>query len=65
MSFQVVVSAFHRGKPFLTVVSDMPTQHIENLMQQGEDRSSFLIMDSQGSVALGVEPEGYSKAGFL
>ncbi|MDH0423417.1 MULTISPECIES: hybrid sensor histidine kinase/response regulator [Delftia] len=65
MSFQVVVSAFHRGKPFLTVVSDMPTQHIENLMQQGEDRSSFLIMDSQGSVALGVEPEGYSKADFF
>ncbi|QPR37746.1 response regulator [Delftia acidovorans] len=53
MSFQIVVSAFQDGKPFLTVVSDMPTQYIESLMQQGEGRNSLFIIDSQGNVALG------------
>src|SRR5260221_14686896 len=58
MSFQIVVSAFHEGKPFLTVVSDMPTQYIESLMQQGEDKHSFFIIDSQGNIALGGEKTG-------
>lgn len=65
MSFQIVVSAFHDGKPFFTVVSDMPTQYIESLMQQGEDRNSFFIVDSQGNVALGGKETGYAVDDFF
>lgn len=65
MSFQIVVSAFHEGKPFLTVVSDMPTQYIESLMQQGEDKHSFFIIDSQGNIALGGEKTGDAIGDFL
>lgn len=65
MSFQIVVSAFQGKRPFLTVVSDIPTQYIESLMQQGEDRSAFFILDSQGNVAVGGKPEGYRKGDFF
>lgn len=64
LSFQVVVAAFQEGKPFLTVVSDMPTQYIESLMLQGEERGSFFILDSLGRIALGGSSEGYDGKGM-
>jgi two-component system capsular synthesis sensor histidine kinase RcsC len=62
LSFQVVVAAFKEGNPFLTMVSDMPTQYIESLMLQGEERGSFFILDSKGGIALGGSSDGYDGA---
>ncbi|WP_234642035.1 ATP-binding protein [Delftia tsuruhatensis] len=53
LSFQIMATAFQNEKPFLTVVSDMPTDYVASLMEQNDVRGSFFIMDSAGGIALG------------
>ncbi len=59
-SFQLIASAFKKGKPFLSVVSELPTSYLERLLEQEKDGGEFFILNELGRVILG-DPEGSQK----
>lgn len=52
-SFQIAASAFQFGKPFLSLVSDLPTYYLERLLEQEDGSGEYFMLDSSGTVILG------------